>query len=381
MKTTMAFHNRCIQRCIVLLQILYLGYYLNYSSTVFNNDILMIFALFIICTGLVSHIMNSNGCITPLMCAAIFGSLWSVLCTIFNGSGLGSALTQTCVLLSICLFSESSFSFAKWKRMVLRMALILIVILSIFSKTDLYGIYHYPVLSYFNAAVRINPNCIALLWFFFLIYVVQFIEVSINKIKLKRFLQIASGAIIAWRIWSTDSRTSIFAGFAFIALLIIFQKKLKITNKKIYLLALMVSILIPLIYVWMYNSGIMIGTTLGGKGFYSGRETIWTEVFKRVMENPVFGSSNKLDFNGILSTHHSLLAILCYYGFIGLACSIAVIYKAFKNLHPVNNALPMLAILCATFVMCFETMMTDWSLVWPFCFLFIRVEEKKQHDP
>ncbi len=381
MKVNRSLGNRCVEFSIVILQYLYLGYYLNLSNVKFSNDILMIVALAVILISLIIWIITHNKQISKCLILALLGSCWSILCSIFNGSGLGSTVTQTCVLLSIGLFSEVSFSCLKWKRMMLRMFVILALVLCVFSKPDIYLSQFYARLSYFPSTTSMNPNTIAMLSFFLLVYLSQFIEVSVGKTQLRRFLQVVFGLVVAGLIWITGARTSMLAGAVFIIYLIFFGTAIQgRCIKRFILIALICSLLVPVIYLAMYNNSVEItySEDFSEKGFYSGREQVWQDAFERIIEHPIFGSSNKLPFSqmNLLSAHNSLLAVLCYYGFIGLIICMSVLHKAFKNLHPVYNKMPMVAILCATFIMCFETVLTDWSLVWPFCFLFVRIQEK-----
>ncbi len=119
-----------------------------------------------------------------------------------------------------------------------------------------------------------------------------------------------------------------------------------------------------------------VGEEMMGKSVYTGREAVWAEALSLAKNNLFLGFSNKIDFNGYLSAHNSLLAILCYFGVLGLIFSICVIYLSFKKLNDKCNSISAVAILAALVVMCFETVLTDWTLMWPFSFLFIHQESK-----
>ncbi len=369
--------NRYTRFCILFLQIMYLIYYLNYSNVLFNNNILMILSMVLLVTCLFLRIITTNGRISMCMVIAFLGSFWGWICSFINGSGFGSAVTMTCVLCSICLFSETSFNTDSWKKIYLRMSVILLIILVVFSNPNLYRSRYYSILPYFPSDLGLNPNTVAMLSMFLLIYIFQSIDFYINNKKIKRAIQIITVIFVSWNIWITEGRSSIVTAVAFIWCVIFLKNKFASKHMKIYLIVLVISIIIPIIYVAMYNSRFMVGETILGKSLYSGRESIWSDVIGLILDNPIFGSSNKTVFSGgYLSAHNSLLAILCYYGVLGFLAYTSVCYISFKALNSNRNFISMFAILCLVFTMTFETLTTDWSLVWPFCFLFVKLDDE-----
>ena len=358
---------------ITAIQFLYLFYYLSYSDSLVNTNIILVAACLILIIEIIMRIIFNNMKMSVSLLAVCIGSLWAFICSLINGSGLGSAAIQIFLLLSICLFADTNMSLVQHKRIMTRMAIILVVILAIFSKPSPYRSVYMARLLYLGDSVRINPNCIAMLTFFLFVYLFKVVEETEWRNKYKRFVQMIILVFSVSYIYLTSARTAIVSCVIFVVLFFFCKYKNQKLTRTIFLLGLWMSLGIVFIYLAMYSSGFMVGETIAGKGFYSGREIIWFEALDLLKEHLLFGFSNKTTFSvkNLLSIHNSLLAMVCYFGVLGLLIAISTIYTSFKKIDYKNNALTVSIILSALFFMSFETMITDWSLVVPYCLLFL----------
>lgn len=363
---------------ITAIQFLYLFYYLSYSDSLISTNIILVAASLVLIIEFVMRIIRNNMKMAVSLLVVCIGSLWAFICSLINGSGLGSATTQTFLLLSIYLFSDANISLVQHKKIMKRMAMILVVILAVFSKPSPYRSIYMARLPYFGDSVGINPNCIAMLTFFLFVYLFKVVEETEWRNKYKKFVQTIIFVLSVRYIYLTSARTAIVSCGIFVVLFTFCKYKNHKLTRTIFLLGMCMSLGIVFIYLAMYSSGFMVGKTIGGKGFYSGREEVWLEAMALLKEHFIFGFSNETTFTykRLLSTHNSLLAMVCYFGVFGLLIAISTIYISFKRIDYKNNILTVSAILSALFFMSFETMITDWSLLVPYCFLFLQNNER-----
>ncbi len=176
-------------------------------------------------------------------------------------------------------------------------------------------------------------------------------------------------------ILRSDARTSLLALgiFALLACYFCLKKAVKSKLYRIYAIALLASLTFVFVYLLMYESGFMVGEKLLGKNFYTGRQRIWTEALGRFKQDIFFGFSNKITYTELQhqSAHNSLLAVMCYFGLFGLAIHVVVMIHCFKRLDVQISSIATAALLSVTLVMAFETVLIDWSLMWPLCMLFL----------
>ena len=359
---------------IAIVQYSFLIYYLSFSNTLINNNYILIACVLVLLAEILLRQKFSL-----YLGIVLLSSVWALFCSIVNGSGYGSAITQITLLASVFLFSKTKLTRKQHKRVTLRMVFILLVILTVFSSKTAYGAYYVPILPYFPDDLKINPNCMAMLCFYLLVFVFAFIEDTDLKIKRKRILQFIALGLSILYINSTSARTSLVSIVIFVLLFYFCKYKNYKKTKRILFIGLFCSFLFVFVYIGLYSSGFMVGeTTFFGKGFYTGREVIWLEALDLVKRNPLFGFSNKIGFGPreLLSAHNSLLAILCYFGVFGLIAFFSVLFSAFRRFDYGKQKLMTSAIIATFFIMTFETLLTDWSLLIPFCLLFIQTKEE-----
>ena len=366
-------------RWIIAIQYLFLLYYLSYSDSLMNNDILLVAVCLILLAEIATRIIRTGIKISACSLIACMGSVWAFTCSFVNGSGLGSAVTQATLLISICLFAETKVTPSQWKKIITHMTFILSAILILYSAHSTYRSFYTSIIPAFSGSIKVNPNCIAMLSFFWLAFAFSLIEKAPWRKQNRRFLQGVIAITTICYIYLTSARTSILACIAFLA---IFTAKNHLNNTKIrslFLFGLAASFLIVFIYVAMYSSDFLAGEEVFGKGLYTGRQAIWAEALDLLKENWIFGFSNKITLGPkeLLSAHNSLLAIACHFGILGLLYTVASLYISFKKIDYKMMPLTTAAILASLIIMGFETLITDWSLLIPFCILFIQSNYKE----
>ena len=125
---------------ITAIQFLYLFYYLSYSDSLVSTNVILVAVCLVTIIELVMRIIHNNMKMSVSLLAVCIGSLWAFICSLINGSGLGSATTQTFFLLSICLFTDANISFVQHKKIMKRMALFTVKVRAVYSY--LYFLYH-----------------------------------------------------------------------------------------------------------------------------------------------------------------------------------------------------------------------------------------------
>ncbi len=359
---------------IALVQYLFLFYYLSYANALIDGDYILIASTVI----LVAEILLRKK-VSFLLGGAILASGWAVFCSFANGSGYGSAITQANLLISICLLATTKLTDKQRKRVILRMVLILLAIIILFFAKTEYKSYFLPILPYFPSDVRMSLNCIAMLTFYLLVFALEFIEMTVVKKKQKQILQLVVVALTLTHIYFSYARTSMLAAAVFIVLAVFCKYGNRKKTRTVFLVALLCSFAIVYVYTTLYSVGFLVDQKIFGKSFYTGREVIWKDALSMFWENPIVGFSNKTPFGpkNIYSAHNSLLAVLCYFGIFGFASTVAILYSAFKKVDCRKNPLIISALFSTLIIMCFETSITDWSLLLPFCLLFTRTEREE----
>lgn len=366
---------------MIAIQILYLIYYLSYSNVLINTNIILMASCLILLVKIITRLIHNSMRVSVRLLLAGVGSLWAFMSSMINGSGFGSAVTQTFLLLSVCLLAETTIPLLQHKKIMKCMALTISIVLVAFSRPTPYKSRFMSILPYMGDEVSINPNCIAMLTFFLFVYLFRMVEETKWKKRSKIITQFVIMVLCISYIYFTSARTAIVSCIIFVVLFWICKYKDYKLTRMMFFIGLCMSLGIIFVYTEMYSSGFLVGEVVGGKGFYSGREVIWAEALDILADNLIFGFSNKTTFGSskLLSLHNSLLAVLCYFGLFGLLTTVAVLYMSFKKIDYKNNTMAVSALFASLFFISFETMITDWSLLVPFCFLFLQ-EKKERKD-
>lgn len=116
-----------------------------------------------------------------------------------------------------------------------------------------------------------------------------------------------------------------------------------ILPKKNYTVPLVigVSLLIPVLYIFLWKSGTADGASFLGKRVTSGREIIWYEFFKAFTNHPITGIGS--DFDRIVpdlylkEMHQSLLDLLFVHGIPVFLVAIYLLHQRIKDIIKVSS--------------------------------------------
>lgn len=370
---------------IAILQYLVFVYYFTYSNWLINTDLLLVIAFGIICCLTANYFATEKMRASKCLMFSCLGAFWLFLAATVNDSGMGSAMTQTCLLLAISLFLVLPLTEREKEKITLRMICILSAILLLYSvqggKIGVYKSgYYQPIFHFMKGETEINANCIAILFIFLAIYVFKYLDKLLIPKKWKRISQVVFSIGILYFLLETEARTSFMVAIVLLVLMAFTKNKELKGGDTLYFICLFLSLFIVFNYLMLYWLGFLDNFNLLGKSFFTGRQNIWAEAIERFNDNMLFGYSNKTTFTtkGKLSTHNALLAVLSYFGGIGLIIHVLVLCYAFKVLNKRSNRIICMALLALTMLMAFETLIADWNTIWLFAFLFIPSIEKER---
>ena len=108
---------------MIAIQILYLIYYLSYSNVLINTNIILMASCLILLVKIITRLIHNSMRVSVRLLLAGVGSLWAFMSSMINGSGFGSAVTQTFLLLSVCLLAETTIPLLQHKKIMKCMAL------------------------------------------------------------------------------------------------------------------------------------------------------------------------------------------------------------------------------------------------------------------
>lgn len=171
------------------------------------------------------------------------------------------------------------------------------------------------VLYFFTSKKGYNPNTLGQVTYILMIYVVIFL--SSKKFKI---ITIPVAIILSCTtIIESKSRGSLLAFILFVMLYYLVPRKL-LKSKFIYYglcLGLTIgSIIFTIVYVHLWKEGIAFKTLDSTKSLYSGRQSIWYELFGMIKAHPFWGvgSHYKLTAFSSFNCHNSMLNIVSVYG-------------------------------------------------------------------
>ncbi|MCR5421743.1 MAG: O-antigen ligase family protein [Lachnospiraceae bacterium] len=291
---------------------------------------------------------------------------------ILIGSGKGAILTVADFLLILYLSNKIRLSN---RQIVLTMCYI--GFFFVYWTIDVKG--------YFKGYNTNYGGLVLISGFFFAVYAVEYLRVYLtekkgyNKAKwllLFTFVLFVWGyKIIAWY----RSRCALLGLIMFALLMLV---PLKIWKNKIFYVFITLSttvggVLFTLLYVWLGVMKDSFRIQIFYKDIISGREEIWSELWREFIRHPVTGIGSsyemKLDWlNGMFEVHNGLLDILIVHGVAVFAVVIVFIIKRFLELRkycvlgPVNK--------CATagvFAMMLPAFMENYIIVPPFSVILL----------
>lgn len=180
-----------------------------------------------------------------------------------------------------------------------------------------------------------NPNVASLIIFTSFCVCISFLVYCLSSFSLSKWTYHIAILIIFYivtkRILSLHCRGVLLAIIAWAGTYYILPKK-KFTIS----LILGFSLLMPVVYVLLWKSGLVDGVTVLGKKFASGRDIIWYEFFKVFIHHPITGIGSNFDVMipdlYLKEVHHGLLDLLFVHG---IPVFLIVLYFMYKRISEV----------------------------------------------
>lgn len=289
----------------------------------------------------------------------------SLLITLVFFPGAGVALNFLNLLLCVMIFNKVEFS----KQAIIVTRIMLIASIVLFFATSTYTKPNNWISFYDKNGSLINNNTVAL------IIVALFINIStliLSKSEIWRHIIVFGLLILSLIVVEKFGCRSAMLFFACYGILMFFSKKLLKNGevvRKLCTTFLIISFVFPILYIFLY--GLIGNFDIIGKGFFSGRERVWLEVYKQIKLSPLFGSGTKfiIDYgSGITESAHNML--LGLWKNLGLIPVFSIVYYyALNNKRRIedNVALSKIAIIS---IACFESFLMDSRLYLLFLLAF-----------
>lgn len=290
----------------------YFGFFIRYSVYVIP---IIIGSIFII-----NNNINKKDLISILI---IF--LLATVSLAFSNGGIGSILILLMSVLMVQVLSTTSFP-PSYIRIIPLVGFCLVILLFIksFAVVDDF--------KYFQETEN-NPNTMA----YFIVYgfVYWFAFTNFSRL-LNKVLCVALLIVAFYGIYNFSSRG---AASAFICFFLMNLLPVRIYKSNYFInmlwLFVLISILFPLFYVYLYNN--FIDISLFNKSLYTGREEIWLRMFNAFGENPLawlfgLGSHTELWVGHNLNVHNNFWAVLVNFGIFGFIMYYVFIIGKIKEL-------------------------------------------------
>lgn len=213
---------------------------------------------------------------------------------------------------------------------------------------------------------QFNPNMIGMLLFATLVLGISGINDNFARKEVKIISSIVLFGIVLYLQMQTAARTTLIAEILYV-LVVLVRNKVKIFRhekhfKVLIVFSFLICLLVPVVYVALYNYFDGQSFMILGKNLFSGRQDVWQDAFDMIGRNPVFGVGNEEKFAGVFdSAHNSMLAIWKTSGVILLVIYIIsfVIAKPTLAKQVDINLFLRCAIIPVIFIAAFETILTD----------------------
>lgn len=338
-----------------LLSLLMASALLNFLIT---NSVVSLIIQFPVALGLVAVNYRLFGKFEKLvmLCGIVFIMVETVLYKDF-----GSSLTYLNSLVLIICFNNIALKRRHMSKIFIASSLLMLFFIVTASRDGVYYV--------FISGRQFNPNTIGILLFVALVLGVSGINNLFATKMAKRVLGIILFCVVVYLQIQTAARTTLAAEIMYV-LIVFVRNKVKIFKNEKHFKALivfgfLVCLLIPVVYVALYNHMDGQSITILGKNLFTGRQNIWQDAFRMIGENPIFGVGNEEKYIGNFeSAHNSMLAIWKTSGAILLILYVIsfVIAKP-KLAKQVDIDLFMrCAIIPVIFIAAFETILTDSNL-------------------
>lgn len=285
-----------------------------------------------------------------------------------NGSGFGNILLLFFTVVVVTLLKRIKITSQFYKRF----DVIIIVVWILSAVTSM--TFSKNFISNFMAGGEyegFNPNTVALvLGATCYILISNLSNYRISK-KMRNILMLAVMISTLFLVDRCQSRGVFFSMLLIFTLNCFFSEKIKKSYKlatMFYFLIVVLGIIIPYVYVFIWNNPLFKGVVILGKSLFTGRQFIWINLFKYFQNNPMsilFGTGVTTEFyyGKSFNLHNSYLQTIATFGFpvfllfFGFLCK--VIKHAYRNGRISERKKTFLLLsYFLLFIGCFETTFT-----------------------
>lgn len=203
----------------------------------------------------------------------------------------------------------------------------------------LLGVYPYYFLSLDN--LEFNPNIVGVVILLITIYACLFFG---SKAIFKPIvILLIGGALIM--ILNTESRGALLGLIFFVIFNYLIPARIavnKLFHLIIYSSLTIGSLVFTFVYFSMWKRNVVFNLPFTNKSLYTGRESIWLEVWTAFFDQPILGigSNYQLQTFESLNIHNSMLSILAIYGLPTFLLFIVIAWSRLKSLIPLMISEP-----------------------------------------
>lgn len=239
----------------------------------------------------------------------------------FNGSGFGYLMSLLFPMFTVSLLMKISIN----KRFYRYLGVIVLCSwgLAAITSTSFTGSY-IDLLMSGESIEALNPNMVALALGATYWFVRAWIQRSRLRRQLKLLVTLGFSIVTFGCMLLCRSRTSLAALFLMALFDGILGKKIQISKKLAYVVywgIIMVGILLPVGYVFLWENSTLKNVSILGKSIFTGRQYIWGNLFEYMRQNPRaiwIGTGYNTDFYVMetFNLHNSYMQIFAEFGII-----------------------------------------------------------------
>lgn len=258
----------------------------------------------------------------------------------FNGSGFGYLILLIFPMFTISLLMKISMN----KRFYRNLCVVVICSWGLAAITSTgYSRAYINLVMDGEPMNALNPNIVALVLGATYWFVRAWIQRGRLRGLLKPLVTLGFSIITFGCILLCRSRTSLAALFLLVLFNAILGKKIQLSKKLAYVAywgIIMVGILLPVAYVFLWENFTLSDMSFLGKSFFTGRQYIWSNLFEYMKQHPRaiwIGTGYNTDFYVMetFNLHNSYMQIFAEFGIIVLFVYFSFIFyilsRAYKS--------------------------------------------------
>lgn len=287
----------------------------------------------------------------------------SLISVLFNDGGLGSFLNLLNFSLGILIFSQIKINEKDYNMIII--LIFLIFFKMIFTSSNIWK-------QYLTGNTTINPNTVAMN--ILLSFCIIFSYLKNDRKKLIKAMSLVLIIPTMFAIYKCNSRTVLLALIIYILSTFtpVINKFIDKHLQMILSILIIIGILIPFIYVAMYQKGYNFIIPFSTKSLYTGRERLWGYMLESLSENKlnyIFGlGTNNITKIGIINNYHSwYLGILYVFGIIIYFIYFQYLFKIISQINKKEISYALISVFIIGF---FETAGL-WSNVQIYIYLIL----------